>query len=74
MKRAALFAPAGAARLVVKVGSSLLVAPDGQVRRPWLTTLVADIAARHAAGQQVILVSSGAIALGSRRLGLARGG
>ncbi len=74
MKRAAQFRPGKAARLVVKVGSSLLVAPDGQVRRSWLETLVADIAARHAAGQQVILVSSGAIALGSRRLGLAKGG
>ena len=71
---AALFAPAGAARLVLKIGSSLLVAPDGQVRRPWLETLVADIAARRHAGQQVILVSSGAIALGSRRLGLSKGG
>lgn len=58
----------------MKVGSSLLVAGDGQVRQAWLETLVADIAARHAAGQQIILVSSGAIALGSRRLGLAKGG
>ncbi len=72
--RASLFAPEGAGRLVVKVGSSLLVAPDGHVRRAWLETLVGDLAARHAAGQQLILVSSGAIALGSRRLGLAKGG
>ena len=61
-------------RLVVKVGSSLLVDPAGAVRRAWLETLVADIAALRAAGQQVIVVSSGAIALGARRLGLAKGG
>jgi glutamate 5-kinase len=60
-----------AARLVVKVGSSLLVAPDGSVRRAWLETLVADIAALKA---RPVIVSSGAIALGARRLGLKAGG
>lgn len=69
-----LFPPATCPRLVVKVGSALLVAPEGAVRRAWLATLVADIAARVAAGQQVAIVSSGAIALGARRLGLAKGG
>ena len=54
-------------RLVVKVGSSLLVDPAGAVRRAWLETLVADIAALRGAGQQVIVVSSGAIALGRSR-------
>jgi glutamate 5-kinase len=68
------FSPALCPRLVVKVGSALLVDPDGGVRREWLTTLVADIAGRVRAGQQVVVVSSGAIALGARRLGLARGG
>jgi len=68
------FAPSSCARLVVKVGSSLLVAPDGQVRRDWLAGLVEDIAARAGAGQQLVIVSSGAIALGARRLGLPRGG
>lgn len=72
--RAALFGAAQAPRLVVKVGSSLLVAPSGEVRRQWLETLVADLAAAHRSGQQIVLVSSGAIALGSRRLGLAKGG
>jgi glutamate 5-kinase len=72
--RADLFGAAAAPRLVVKVGSSLLVAPGGEVRRQWLETLVADLATAHGAGQQVVLVSSGAIALGSRRLGLAKGG
>jgi glutamate 5-kinase len=60
-----------AARLVVKVGSSLLVAPDGSVRRAWLETLVADIA--RLPGRPII-VSSGAIALGARRLRLKGGG
>lgn len=61
-------------RLIVKVGSSLLVDPDGSVRRAWLADLVTDIAARIAGGQQIAIVSSGAIALGARRLGMAKGG
>jgi glutamate 5-kinase len=69
-----IFSPASTPRLVVKVGSALLVDADGAVRRAWLATLVADVAARVAAGQQVAIVSSGAIALGARRLGLAKGG
>jgi glutamate 5-kinase len=69
-----LFAPSECARLVVKVGSALLVEPDGAVRRAWLTALVAEIAERQRAGQRVVIVSSGAIALGARRLGLSKGG
>lgn len=68
------FPPAQIRRLVVKIGSALLVDGDGQVREAWLRTLVADVAARRAAGQQIIIVSSGAIALGARRLGLPKGG
>ena len=59
--------------LVVKVGSSLLVGREG-VRRDWLEGLVAEIAAAHGRGQRVIVVSSGAIALGAARLGLDKGG
>ena len=69
-----LFPASSCARLIVKIGSALLVAPDGAVRRAWLASVAADIAARHAAGQQVAIVSSGAIALGARRLGLDKGG
>ncbi|WP_374943288.1 glutamate 5-kinase [Sphingomonas sp.] len=69
-----LFPPASCPRLIVKVGSALLVDVGGAVRRDWLAGLVADIAERVRAGQQVAVVSSGAIALGARRLGLARGG
>jgi glutamate 5-kinase len=64
----------GMARIIVKVGSSLLVDPSGEVRRAWLETLVADVAARRRQGQDIIIVSSGAIALGARRLGLTKGG
>ena len=60
-------------RLVVKIGSSLLVGKDG-ARRAWLEGLVAEIAQARARGQDVIVVSSGAIALGAARLGLDKGG
>ena len=66
--------PAVCPRLVVKVGSALLVGKDGQPRREWLSALVAEIAAARTSGQEVIVVSSGAIALGARKLGLAKGG
>ncbi|PVX30809.1 glutamate 5-kinase [Sphingomonas pokkalii] len=68
------FAPSTCGRLVVKVGSSLLVDADGQVRRDWLAGLVADLGARARQGQQLVVVSSGAIALGARRLKLPKGG
>jgi len=62
---------ASAKRLIVKIGSSLLVDDStGQVRRGWLETLAADIAACKARGQEVIVVSSGAVAVGRRKLGL----
>lgn len=68
------FPPAQIKRLVVKIGSALLVGPDGTIRSDWLKGVVADIAARRGAGQQIIVVSSGAIALGARRLALPKGG
>ncbi len=61
-----------ARRVVVKIGSVLLVdEASGALRREWLATLAADIAAMRARGQEVMVVSSGAIALGRHRLGLA---
>jgi glutamate 5-kinase len=71
---ASRFSPAACHRLIVKIGSSLLVDDSGRIRREWLAGVVADIASRRAAGQQIAVVSSGAIALGARRLNLARGG
>ena len=68
------FAPAACPRLVVKIGSALLVDKAGAVRRSWLEGVVADIADRAAAGQKLAIVSSGAIALGARALGLPKGG
>ena len=68
------FSPNACPRLIVKVGSALLVDPAGAIRQDWLAALAATIAARVAIGQQVAIVSSGAIALGARRLGLAKGG
>jgi len=60
--------------LVVKVGSALLVEPgSGALNTEWLTGLAADLADRRAAGQQVVVVSSGAIALGRHALGLGAG-
>ncbi len=59
-------------RVVVKVGSSLLVGADG-VRRDWLGALAGDIAALQANGTEVIVVSSGSIALGRRILALPAG-
>lgn len=72
--RIGCFAPDRCRRLVVKIGSALLVNADGEVRRAWLEGVIADIASRHAAGQRIVIVSSGSIALGARRLGLPRGG
>jgi 2-C-methyl-D-erythritol 2,4-cyclodiphosphate synthase len=57
-----------ARRLVVKVGSSLLVEPSGQVRAAWLDGLAKDVARLRARGQQVAIVTSGAIALGRATL------
>ncbi len=61
-------------RIVIKVGSALLVdSARGKVRLPWLTSLAEDIGALHAEGKDVLVVSSGAIALGRTVLGLPRG-
>jgi glutamate 5-kinase len=63
-----------ARRVVVKVGSALLVdGATGRLNRAWLETLVADIVRLRRAGREVVLVSSGAIALGRRHLGLPKG-
>lgn len=66
--------PVLARRVVIKIGSALLVGADGTPRREWLAGLVAEVAAMQMAGQQVVLVSSGAIALGAARMGLPKGG
>ena len=61
-------------RIVVKVGSSLLIdAAAGEVKTRWLEALVADIASLHKDGRDVLIVSSGSIALGRSRLKLPGG-
>ncbi len=61
-------------RIVVKVGSSLLVdAAAGALKRDWLASLAADIAALHKEKRDVLVVSSGAIALGRAVLKLPAG-
>jgi glutamate 5-kinase len=61
-------------RIVVKVGSSLLIDSEaGEVRAAWLSALAADIAGLHREGRDVLIVSSGSIALGRSRLKLPRG-
>ena len=63
--------PGGARLLVVKIGSALIVDPDAAApRTAWLEGVAADIAALRARGVGVIVVSSGAIALARRQLGL----
>lgn len=58
-------------RIVIKIGSALLVeAETGLLRETWLNSLCADIAALKADNKHIIIVSSGAIALGRARLGL----
>jgi glutamate 5-kinase len=65
---------ASARRIVIKIGSSLLADADtGALNRDWLASLVADVATLKAQGKEVILVSSGAIALGRKVLGLPSG-
>lgn len=60
-----------AKRLVVKIGSALLVdSATGTLRREWLWSLAQDVADLRARGTDVILVSSGSIALGRGVLGL----
>src|SRR5215203_152434 len=64
----------GFRRVVLKVGSSLLVdRARGQPNEGWLAALAEDIAALHGRGADVLVVSSGAIALGRTVLGLAAG-
>jgi glutamate 5-kinase len=62
---------AEARRVVLKIGSALFVdQATGALNREWLEALCEDVAAMHAAGQEVIIVSSGAIALGAAQLGI----
>ncbi len=59
-------------RIVIKIGSSLLIDDSGQANADWLESLAMDVARLHAAGADVLIVSSGAIAIGGASLGIDR--
>ncbi len=62
---------ASARRIVIKLGSSLVAdTASASARQAWMQSLAADIAMLHAAGKEIILVSSGAVALGRPHVGL----
>ena len=64
----------GARRIVVKIGSALLVdRATGRLRATWLNSMADDVADLVAQGKDFVLVSSGAIALGRHVLGLPKG-
>jgi glutamate 5-kinase len=68
------FLLASSKRLVVKIGSSILVdEAKGEIRRDWLEALTRDVAGLHRKGCEIVLVSSGAIRLGRTHLKLAAG-
>lgn len=58
------------ARYVIKLGSSIVAEDDGELRAAVIGRICAETAARHAAGDEVVLVTSGAIARGMRVMGL----
>ena len=64
---------AGYNRIVIKIGSSLLVDPETGLKSGWLQSLCDDVGGLRASGHEVLIVSSGAIALGRRLLGLKTG-
>lgn len=65
---------AAARRIVVKIGSALLTdRATGQLKAEWLNSLMDDVAELARAGKDVVLVSSGAVALGRHKLGLPKG-
>ena len=63
-----------ARRLVIKIGSALLVSePSGRLRHRWLATLCEDISILQTSGTEIIIVSSGAVAVGRNVLKMGQG-
>ncbi|HLU07742.1 MAG TPA: glutamate 5-kinase [Woeseiaceae bacterium] len=69
---ASLFRQEGFRRLVIKIGSSLLIDGSGRVNQPWLAGIAEDIAALRGKDCEVLVVTSGAIAIGCRAIGINR--
>ncbi|HVY13468.1 MAG TPA: glutamate 5-kinase [Alphaproteobacteria bacterium] len=59
-------------RVIIKIGSALLISAEGAVRREWLHRLAGEIAAWRKDGREVLVVTSGAIGLGRELIGLSR--
>ncbi|QZH75439.1 MAG: glutamate 5-kinase [Erythrobacter sp.] len=66
--------PAICKRLVIKIGSALLVDSTGRVHGEWLRSVVNDIWTARELGMEVVVVSSGSIAIGAKKLNLTHGG
>jgi glutamate 5-kinase len=64
------FKPGALTRVVVKIGSSSIISENGEVRLGFLGDLVTTVGRKMKDGLQVVLVSSGAIAMGSQHLGM----
>lgn len=60
-------------KIVIKIGSALLIEADGNLRQSWLDALSHDVQSLIKNGKQVVIVSSGAIALGRSQAGFAKG-
>ncbi len=56
-------------RIVIKVGSSLIISNDGNVRSQWLLSLAEDVKSLKRQGKEILLVTSGAVALGRGFMG-----
>jgi len=58
----------GAKRIIIKIGSSLIIGDDGLVRKEWLASLASDIYALKQSGKEIIVVTSGAVGVGRLKL------
>ena len=54
--------------IVIKIGSSLLVDKNGKVRRQWLSSFARDVKELKSKNKKIVVVSSGAIALGCKKM------
>ena len=55
-------------KIVIKIGSSLLVDSNKRIRKKWLSSFASDIKKLKNKNQKIVIVSSGAIALGCKKM------